>query len=125
MHTTILVQICIDFLLKFSDETYNRPPRYVILDSKYSSRKNIVDNYLDEELLKYSCQIADSSGDANASAMMWLLQGRVENMPTASNHHNLPLAGQYRPKPSYGIFSLNSMTLNLNRLWEEIQHCLN
>lgn len=93
---------------------------YVLFDCKYSTRQTIQEYEMEREILRYSCQIADTFGRSNAVKMMWLLQGRVDGTPTISTYHNSPLARRYPPFPSYGIFSVNTHITDLRGLWKEI-----
>jgi hypothetical protein len=117
-----------DFLLKISRD--NKPPVYVVLDSKYSNRLSILrrhednsqTNYLDKIVLKYSSQFA-SQETREAPKMIWILQGRVGEGDERSvfRFHNSPLAKYYPPSTNYGVISVNTKTDSLRELWNEIR----
>ena len=117
-----------DFLLKIAKG--DKPPVYVVLDSKYSNRLSILrrhednsqTNYLDKIVLKYSSQFA-SKETREAPKMIWILQGRVgmEEERTVFRFHNSPLAKYYPPSTNYGIISVNTKTDSLHELWNEIR----
>jgi hypothetical protein len=117
-----------DFLLKICYPF--REPIYVVLDSKYSNRINILrrnednsqTNYLDKVVLKYSSQLAVCE-TAEAPQMIWILQGRVggDMEQTKFRFHNSPLARRHPPKTNYGIISVNTKTDTLHELWKEVQ----
>ncbi|MDR0869677.1 MAG: hypothetical protein LBN39_02690 [Planctomycetaceae bacterium] len=117
-----------DFLIKLARR--NKNPLYIILDSKYSNRMNILrrnednsqTNYLDKVVLKYSSQLAVKETQESPK-MIWILQGRVGegDERTLFRFHNSPLARQYPPKTNYGIVSVNTGNDTLYELWKEIQ----
>ena len=110
-----------DFLLKITKGNTGISD-YVLLDSKYSTRRTIQEYEMDKEILRYSCQIADTSGRSDAVKMVWLLQGRVDDTNNVFAYHNSPLAKRYPPTPSYGIISVNTQNSNLRGLWDEITY---
>jgi len=117
-----------DFLLKISRQ--GKAPIYVVLDSKYSSRSNILrrhddtsqTNYLDKVVLKYSSQFA-SKETRESPKMIWILQGRIGDGEERAmfRFHNSPLAKYYPPSTNYGVVSVNTKTDSLRDLWNEIR----
>jgi len=117
-----------DFLLKISQG--NKPPVYVVLDSKYSNRLSILrrhednsqTNYLDKIVLKYSSQFA-SMETRESPKMIWILQGRVGDGDERAvfRFHNSPLSKYYPPSTNYGIISVNTKSDSLHELWNEIR----
>ncbi|MDR3181456.1 MAG: hypothetical protein LBT89_00810 [Planctomycetaceae bacterium] len=118
-----------DFLLKITRG--KRPPVYVVLDSKYSNRLNILrrhadnnqTNYLDKMILKYSSQFA-SLETRESPKMIWVLQGRVgiEEKHSVFRFHNSPLSRRFPPKSNYGIISVNTKSDTTHELWNEIRN---
>ena len=117
-----------DFLLKITRP--NKPPAYVVLDSKYSNRLSILrrhednsqTNYLDKIVLKYSSQFA-SKETRESPKMIWILQGRVGDGDERAvfRFHNSPLSKYYPPSTNYGVISVNTKTDSLHELWNEIR----
>ena len=117
-----------DFLLKITQGT--KAPVYVVLDSKYSNRMNILrrhedssqTNYLDKIVLKYSSQFV-SIETRESPKMIWILQGRVGDGDERAvfRFHNSPLAKYYPPSTNYGIISVNTKSDSLHELWSEIR----
>jgi Protein of unknown function (DUF524). len=111
-----------DFLLKFSKDSDDKV-NYAILDSKYSNRKSIKSNqYLEQEILKYYCQIAGQNSDSHVN-FLWILQGRIDDERNAFYFNNSPIARVMHPMPSFGIYSLNTSNNDMLTLWEEILRC--
>lgn len=105
-----------DFVLKFME---GKRADYVILDSKFSNRKNIIKYHLKECLVKYGIEI---EAKENASIkMVWLLQGRVDGEKTFYYYNNSPNAKAVSNTKSYGIVSVNSRMINMQRLWNEFE----
>ncbi len=108
-----------DFVLKFS--TAEHPAEYVIFDSKFSRRENIIKYLLPEVMRKYSLELCVAS-DCKAPKMVWVLQGRIENAESLMwRYHNTRLSLQFPPVTSYGILSINTAVDTGQRLWNEIK----
>lgn len=108
-----------DFVIKFSFSEDNE--KYVIFDSKFSSRKNIRNYYLFDVLRKYSLEVA-TKRQQDSIDMVWILQGRVlMNEDIVWKLHNSPLALSYIPKTSFGIISVNTISYKNYLLWNEIR----
>lgn len=105
-----------DFIMEFSDgkEIY-----YIIFDSKYSNRKNIVKYHMKDCIIRYGVEIEAAESNADVR-MVWLLQGRVDEEKLFEYYHNSPNAKKASNAKSYGIVSINSKTNNRQRLWKEI-----
>ena len=112
-----------DFIFKMQN-VEESSSKYAVLDPKYSNRSNIKDFYMDTELLKYVCSIADKTGRTPAVRLMWLLQGRVSSDAQMENYHTSQLAKSIKPIPSYGIYTLNPTNSDVSRLWNEILRCI-
>ena len=108
-----------DFAIKIQHT--GTTPIYFILDSKYSSRANIRKHYIDDTILRYSCQIADVIPSRSTVKMVWLLQGRVDETSPVWKYQDSPMSVQYKPEPSYGILSINTRINMIPRLWREIE----
>lgn len=94
---------------------------YVILDSKFASRKNIHEYYLDDVIKKYSTQVAVNQ-ECCSPKMVWILQGRVDSHEEPIwKFHSSRLASLYQPATSIGIVTMNACTNNLQQFWQEIQ----
>ncbi|MCI9588025.1 MAG: hypothetical protein HFF60_08660 [Oscillospiraceae bacterium] len=108
-----------DFVLKFSSSEHDE--EYIILDAKFSSRKNIKKHSLPEVIRKYSCEMCVSA-DNRVPKMIWVLQGRVNSSENAIwRYHNSPLVSTYRPITSFGIVSVNTTADIQRQLWNEIR----
>lgn len=107
-----------DFIMKFTNE---ENIYYIIFDSKYSNRKNILKYYLKDCIMKYGVETEVADNNA-AVKMVWVLQGRVDNEKSFEYFHNSPNAKVAKIAKSYGIVSVNSKNNNRNRLWQEIMH---
>lgn len=105
-----------DFIMEFSNETEKH---YVIFDSKYSNRKNILKYYMKECIMKYGVE-TEAIGDNTEVRMVWILQGRVDGEKSFEYYHNSPNAKLAKNAKSYGIVSINSKINNRHRLWQEI-----
>lgn len=103
-----------DFILKFIGKEKNS---YIILDSKFSNRKNILKYHLRECLIKYGIEI-QATGNG-CIRMVWLLQGRVDGEKSFYYYNNSPNAKVISNEKSYGVVSINSKMQNMNRLWQE------
>ena len=53
--------------------------------------------------------------------MVWLLQGRVDGEKTFYYYNNSPNAKAVSNTKSYGIVSVNSRMINMQRLWNEFE----
>lgn len=113
-----------DFLFKMRNSALDTV-HYGIVDSKYSSRGNIRNIYMNKELIKYICSIADSTGEVPSVRFMWLLQGRDYAGAQMENFHKSTQAKAVKPIPSYGIYTLNPTNMNMTKLWNELIRCLN
>jgi hypothetical protein len=107
-----------DFMVKLQHERASGS-WYLIFDAKYSSRWNIKQYYMDREIIKYGCQLADREAGQPVK-MVWLLQGRIDDTPPIERYHSSPLAQQYKPAVSYGIIKVHTRTDALEPLWKEI-----
>lgn len=110
-----------DFVVKFENVTGAQ--EYIILDAKFASRKNILNHYLSTTLLKYACEI-ESAPSPHNTKMIWILQGRVDDLDTTYERNNSELAQTYHPLPSYGVISINTHTDNSQSLWNIIKRCI-
>lgn len=108
-----------DFILKYEDASLQ--DKYVILDAKFSSYKNIVKFHLDEVIKKYVNRFAHKDNTYQSIVMMWVLQGRIDSNRVMRPFHTSTLANMFRPIPSFGVIPLNTYTKDLFPLWEEIQ----
>lgn len=109
-----------DFVLKFCKEGEES---YVILDSKFSSRKNIMDWYLNDVLRKYSLEIAVNQ-EFPMPRMVWILQGRMLTGKEEEvwHYNNSPLAMQLKRNTSFGIIAMNAQQEGIkDSLWAEMQ----
>ncbi len=113
-----------DFILKFisSDNSVN----YIILDSKFSSRKNIAKYTFDKVVSRYANQLSVThEGSANSISMVWILQGRMDKFEQPIwRYHNSFLAQRNMPPQTYGIASVNTYDSTLMYLWKEIEASL-
>lgn len=105
-----------DFIMEFSN---GNEKHYVIFDSKYSNRKNILKYHMKECIMKYGVE-TEAEGDNADVRMVWVLQGRVDGEKSFEYYHNSPNAKIARNAKSYGIVSINSKINNRQRLWQEI-----
>lgn len=112
-----------DFIIKIWKGT-EKKCIYAILDSKYSSRSNILMHYFEHEIFRYGCQITDIN-NSNNICLLWMLQGRIgNNEGNIYRYQNSPLAKQHKPFPSYAIISLNSQNTEITDLWDELEYMI-
>ncbi|MDR3304055.1 MAG: hypothetical protein LBS86_06550 [Treponema sp.] len=115
-----------DFVFKL-ESSASRVAFYVIMDAKYSTRSIIKDNYLHKTIFKYACELADAKNKGQTIRMVWILEGRIDDIRTFDALewlHNSPLAAQFRPPVSYGIAAINGKTTKttaMQTLWREIE----
>ena len=105
-----------DFIMEFSN---GNEKHYVIFDSKYSNRINILKYHMKECIMKYGVE-TEAAGDNTDVRMVWVLQGRVDGEKSFEYYHNSPNAKIAHNAKSYGIVSINSKLNNRQRLWQEI-----
>lgn len=106
-----------DFVLKFVNA--DGEENYIILDAKFSSRGTIIQRHLQEVIRKYSQETAVAH-EVRAPKMVWVLQGRAASNAPVWRMAESPLAQQFAPATSYGIFTLNSLNESKQYLWDEI-----
>lgn len=107
-----------DFIMEFSNGINKH---YVIFDSKYSNRKNILKYHMKDCIMKYGVE-TETVGDNVDVRMVWILQGRVDGEKSFEHYHNSPNAKTANNAKSYGIVSVNSKLNNRQRLWQEIMN---
>lgn len=108
-----------DFLMKIHKPDSNE--QYAIIDSKYSSRNNIKQYYLKDEILKYCFELGGRSESYPSVKMMWLFQGRVDGDNSVYKYHNSPMSRRYGSDVSVGIVSVNSNTNAIMKFWYELK----
>lgn len=105
-----------DFILKISNKS---SIHYIIMDSKYSNRRNILKYHFKKCMIKYGIETetANNKSDIN---MVWVIQGRVDGERAFYYHNNSPNARKAGNAKSYGIVSINSKINIRHKLWQEI-----
>ena len=101
-----------DFIIKISTGTKEQ---YLILDSKWSDRSTIKNNYYSDVMFKYAVAIKriDSIYQNNS---VWILQGKNDNSPSSIDHLNkkMPYSSNENElfKWQYGILTLTPQSKN-------------
>ena len=89
-----------DFILRFKIED---KIKYVILDAKFASKKNISKYHLDDIMKKYGCEVLVNNANRRHPVMVWALQGRMDSeSPTINNRTRSSNAQKYGVETSYG-----------------------
>lgn len=113
-----------DFVIKCEKDGKND---YIIFDSKFATRKTIINHRLQNIVRQYAIETAvarpSMEPKSDAPKMVWALQGRIDNAKQIMRLVNSSLSDTYRPV-SCGIVSINSMDDSRPALWREMKKCI-